>query len=186
MVWFIGQLALMVVGASVHVLVDRTPRRRTPGRVVELYLVWILVVTGTFGILAGIGHVGPTAPDVARDIGPDYIHSMFQWELGWNDIAVGALCVLCVRVANRGGWLDAAVWALGISYGGDLAGHITQYYMHHNHAPNNAWAIPVEIVIIGALVILWPVYRRLVPRAEAIVRQQRSPRDTNRDTAVVS
>ncbi len=89
---------------------------------------------------------------------------MFQWELGWNDIAVGLLCVLTFRVRNRGGWLDAAVWALAISYGGDLAGHISQYYIHDNTATNNVWAIPpAEIYIVGVAVIAWAVYRRTTP-----------------------
>lgn len=168
MVFFLIQLALMIIGAVVHILVDRSVRRRTLGRAAELVLLWILVPGGAFGILAGIGHVGPNAPEIAEGIGPDFIPSMFQWELGWNDIAVGVLGVLCFRVANRGGWLDAAVWALAISYGGDLAGHISQYYIHDNTATNNVWAIPAEIYIVGAVVIAWFVYRRTTPRSVAV------------------
>ncbi|MCK8615103.1 DUF6790 family protein [Gordonia sp. C13] len=169
MVWFLFQLALMIVGAIVHISVDRSARRRTTGRVAELVMLWILVPGGIFGILAGIGHVGPNAAEVAKDIGPDFHPGMFQWELGWNDIAVGLLCVLTFRVRNRGGWLDAAVWALAISYGGDLAGHISQYYIHDNHATDNAWAIPAEIYIVGVVVIAWVIYRRTTPRSVAIL-----------------
>lgn len=164
------QLALMILGAIVHIVVDRSASRRTTGRAAELVLLWILVPAGVFGIFAGVGHIGPDAPEIAKDIGPDFIPSMFQWELGWNDIAVGLLCVLTFRVRNRGGWLDAAVWALAISYGGDLAGHISQYYIHDNTATNNVWAIPpAEIYIVGVAVIAWAVYRRTTPRSVAIL-----------------
>lgn len=168
MVFFLVQLVVMVIGALVHIALDRSARRRSVGRAAELVLLWLLVVTGAFGIFGGVGHVGPDAPEIAKDIGPDYIPSMFQWELGWNDIAVGVLCVLCFRVRNRGGWLDAAVWALAISYGGDLAGHISQYYIHDNTATNNVWAIPVEIYIVAGAVIAWLVYRRTTPRSVAV------------------
>ncbi|MDH3005313.1 DUF6790 family protein [Gordonia alkanivorans] len=169
MVFFMIQLALMILGAIVHISVDRSARRRTTGRAAELVLLWILVPAGVFGILGGFGHVGPNAPEIAKDIGPDFIPGMFQWELGWNDIAVGLLCVLTFRVRNRGGWLDAAVWALAISYGGDLAGHISQYYIHDNTATNNVWAIPAEIYIVGVAVIAWVIYRRTTPRSVAIL-----------------
>ena len=169
MVFFLSQFALMIVGAVVHILVDRSARRRTTGRVAELVLLWVLVPAGVFGILGGIGHVGPNAAEVAKEIGPDFVPGMFQWDLGWNDIAVGILCVLTFLVRNRGGWLDAAVWALAVSYGGDLAGHISQYYIHDNHATNNAWAIPVEIYIVGVAVIAWAIHRKTTPRRESIL-----------------
>ncbi|KAF0969485.1 MULTISPECIES: DUF6790 family protein [Gordonia] len=169
MVFFLIQLALMIVGAMVHILADRSARRRTIGRNAELVLLWVLVPGGVFGVFAGFGHVGPNAPEIAKDIGPDFIPSMFQWELGWNDIAVGLICLLTFRIRNRGGWLDAAVWALAISYGGDLAGHISQYYIHDNTATNNVWAIPAEIYIVGGTVIAWAVYRRTTPRSVAVL-----------------
>lgn len=169
MVFFLIQLALMIVGAIVHILADRSARRRTIGRSAELVLLWILVPGGVFGVFGGFGHVGPNAPEIAKDIGPDFIPSMFQWELGWNDIAVGLICLLTFRIRNRGGWLDAAVWALAISYGGDLAGHISQYYIHDNTATNNVWAIPAEIYIVGGAVIAWAVYRRTTPRSVAVL-----------------
>ncbi len=59
MVFFMIQLALMILGAIVHIVVDRSASRRTTGRAAELVLLWILVPAGVFGIFAGVGHIGP-------------------------------------------------------------------------------------------------------------------------------
>lgn len=168
MVLFLVQLVLIVVGPIVHIALDRAANRRTLGRGAQLVVLWILGVIGVFSIIGGIGHIGPDAAEHAADIGPDFVPGMFQWELGWNDIAVGVVCLLALRHRNRGGWLDAAVWVFAISYTGDLIGHYTQYFMHDNHAPNNAWAIPTETVAVLGAVLAWAVFRSRISRAEAI------------------
>ncbi len=170
MTLFLTQLVLIIAGPIIHIAVDKAPTRHTLGRGAELVVLWILGVIGIFSIIGGLGHIGPQAAEHAAKIGPDFAPGMFQWELGWNDIAVGVLCVLALRLPNRGGWLDAAVWVFAISYTGDLIGHITQYVIHDNHAPYNAWAIPTETVAVAGAVIAWLLFRTRVSRREAITR----------------
>ena len=108
------------------------------------------------GLLAAFGHIGPGAADSAASIG--YAPSMFQWEVGFADLALGVLGVASFWFRDR--WLTAGVVALAISYGGDAIGHIMQYVAHDNTAPNNVWAIPSDIAqpLLGIILLL--LYRR--------------------------
>jgi uncharacterized membrane protein len=103
--YFTVQWVTLVVGFAGHVLLDRAPMRRTASRVLELAALWMLVGMGVFNLWGGFGHIGPTSDEVAASIG--YTQSMFQWELGWADMALGVLGVLCARRAHRGQWTNA-------------------------------------------------------------------------------
>jgi hypothetical protein len=72
---------------------------------------------------------------------------MFQWEIGWADIALGVLGVLCVRRSHRGGWTDATLVALAVAFFGDGIGHVMQLIEHDNLAPDNVWAIPTCFLV---------------------------------------
>lgn len=154
--FFIVQWVLILGGATIHVLVDRHRHRRTGGRVVELYLLWILAAGGAWAVFGGFGHIGPNSTEIAEQIG--YDQSMFQWEVGWGDIALGVLGIGCIW--KRDSWLTAAVVALVIMYGGDAIGHIMQYVEHDNTEPNNVWAIPSDILQPVLAVVLFAAYRR--------------------------
>lgn len=158
MVYFTAIWLTMIIGWLIHVFVDRHPDRRTSHRVIELALLWVLVGGGAWNILGGLGHIGPQSDAVARGIG--YTQSMFQWEVGWGDIAVGVLGIACAWRRLRGTWLTAAVVALAISFWGDAIGHIMQLVAHDNHAPNNVWAIPSDILLPLLAIILLVYYRR--------------------------
>lgn len=166
--FFAVQWTALVVGFAAHVLLDRSPMRRTAGRVFELAALWMLVGMGVFNLWGGFGHVGPTSDEVAASIG--YTQSMFQWEIGWADIALGVLGVLCARHAHRGQWTNATLVALTVSFYGDGIGHIMQWLGHANLAPNNVWAIPT-CFLVPALSALFVVLARrrgtFTPRAEA-------------------
>lgn len=156
--WFFTfTLATLVVGALLHTFLDRTPARRTKRRVVELWLLWFVVGGGVWAIFGGVSHLGPTSDEIARSIG--YRQSMFQWEVGWADIAVGVLGVICVW--KRDSWMTAAVVALAILYWGDAIGHIMEWVAHDNTAPSNVGAIPSDILQPLVAVILLLVYRAL-------------------------
>ena len=164
--FFFIQAGVIVIGMVVHMVLDRHGDRRTKPRLIELALLWVIVGVGAWAIVAGLGHIGPTSNSLAKQIG--YRQSMFQWEIGWADIAIGVLGVGCVW--RRDGWLDAAVIALAVSYGGDAIGHIMQYSAHNNHAGSNVWAIPSDILQPIAAVLLLILYRRTraaVPNASA-------------------
>jgi hypothetical protein len=72
---------------------------------------------------------------------------MFQWEIGWADIALGVLGVLCLRRGNRGGWTDSTLVALTVAFFGDGIGHVMQLVGHDKVAPDNVWAIPTCFLV---------------------------------------
>lgn len=155
--FFLFQTLVVLLGAVLHVFLDRNPKRRTKRRVVELFLIWFVAAGGVMAIVAGIGHIGPFSTDVAGGIG--YRPSMFQWEIGWADIAIGVVGVTCIW--KRGSWLTCAVVVLAISYWGDAIGHVMQYVAHDNMAPENVWAIPSDIVQPLINICLLVAYRHL-------------------------
>lgn len=148
---------VMFAGWIIHVFADRKPNRRTGHRVVELLLLWLLVFQGAWAAFGGLGHISGTSAALAENIG--YAPSMFQWEVGFGDIAIGVLGIGCAWRRHRDGWMTAAVVALAISFGGDAIGHIMQYVAHDNDAPANVWAIPGDIAQPLLAIILLIVYR---------------------------
>jgi len=154
--YFAFQSLVLVIGFVIHVLVDRHDDAKTKPRVVELALLWTVAGVGTWAILGGIAHIGPTSDTLAVEIG--YTQSMFQWEVGWADIAIGVLGLGAIW--KRDGWLDAAVTALAIGYGGDAIGHIMEYVAHDNAAGSNVWAIPSDIIQPLLAIVLLIAYRR--------------------------
>lgn len=156
--FFAMQWVIILGGALIHLLVDRRRRGTQPGRTVELFLLWILVFGGAWSIYGGIGHISGMSDQLAESIG--YAPSMFQWEVGWGDIALGVLGVGCAWAALRGHWLTAAVVVLTVQFGGDAIGHLVQWIKHDNTAPDNVWAIPSDIAQPLLAILLLVAYRR--------------------------
>lgn len=159
MFFFFLPYLVILVGATIHVFADRKENKKTARRVVELYLIWIVGVSGFFSIYGGIGHIGPTRAEIADMIGPGYIPSMFQWENAWADIGVGV--ALIVSVWKRNGFMTATVLIWTILYWGDAVGHVMQLVAHDNTAIANVWTIPSDFAVPLAAVVLLIVYRRL-------------------------
>lgn len=157
MVFFLIPWVITFAGWGVHVALDRHPDKRTGRRVVELLLLWVLVFGGVWALFGALGHLGPNSFEIAEGIG--YTPSMFQWEVGWADVAIGVLGIGCIRW--RDGWLNAAVVTLAVCYWGDAIGHVMQYTVHDNTAPDNVWAIPSDILGPLMAVVLLIVYRRM-------------------------
>jgi hypothetical protein len=154
--YFLLTVLIPIVGALVHIFVDKKPNRRTAPRVVELWLIWILAGTGAAGLVGAFGHVGPNSTEIAEDIG--YRQSFFQWEVGWGDFALSIVLIMCIW--KRGSFMTAAVIVLVVQYGGDAIGHIMQWVEHDNTEPGNVWAIPTDIIFPLAAAILLYYYRR--------------------------
>jgi len=161
--YFLTQWAVLIVGAAAHIALDRHPDRRTRTRIYELIALWFVVGGGAWTVLGGIGHIGPTSDDIADGIG--YTQSMFQWEVGWADIAIGAAGVACAWRANRGGWMSAAVFVVLVYFWGDGIGHIVQWSAHDNTEPMNVWAIPTDFLQPLVALVFLVLYRRTA-RAE--------------------
>ena len=160
MIFFSIPWLLTIVGFAIHAGIDKSPQRRTGVRLVELALLWLLVVGGVWALLAALGHLGPNSDEIADGIG--YAPSMFQWEVGWADAAIGVLGIGCLWMRDQ--WMTAAVVTLSICYLGDAIGHIMQYTAHDNTATNNVGAIPSDILgpvlAIGLLIALRAMQRR--------------------------
>jgi hypothetical protein len=155
--FFIFIWITLVVGFVLHVLLDRKPNRRTSRRVVELGLLWVLAGGGAWAIFGGFGHVGPNSTEIAEEIG--YEPSFFQWEVGFADIAIGVLGLMCIWL--RGSFMTAAVVALVILFGGDAIGHIMQWVAHDNTDPDNIWALPSDVLQSVLAAVLLVAYRRM-------------------------
>jgi hypothetical protein len=157
-IFFSVPFVVVIVGWLIHVLVDGVPRRRTGYRVAELLLLWMMVFFGFWAAVGGVLHMSGLSGSLAEEIG--YTQSMFQWEVGWADVAVGVLGMGCALPRFRGHWMTAAVVALAICYGGDAIGHIMEWIAHDNTADANTWAIPSDVIQPVAAIILLAVYRK--------------------------
>jgi len=147
---FLFFAAVALIGATVHLHRDSHPRSRARG--FEIFLIWWMVVAvGVAAIFGAMFHFFD-GPDTAREIGYTNGDGGFQTEVGFADLAVGVLGVLCARF--RDGFLLAAVVAVSICYLGDAYGHLHQAAIHDNHDPDNTglllWAdFIVPLVAIG-------------------------------------
>jgi hypothetical protein len=157
MIFFLTQWILLIIGWLVHFALDRSPYRRSRSRLIELALLWLLVGGGAWAILGALGHIGPYSTRTAAQIG--YLPSMFQWEVGWGDMALGVLGIGCAWRRLRGSWLTAAVVVLVIAFGGDAIGHLMQLVAHNNTAPANVWSLPSDIAQPVLAVVLLIAYR---------------------------
>lgn len=156
MIFFVLQWAVFAVALTANVFLDRHPQRRTRPRILELALLWVVVGMSVWGLIGVAGHIGPDSNQLAAQIG--YTPSMFQWEVGFGDLALCVLGIIAYWWRDR--WLTAAVVALAVSYWGDAIGHIMQYVGDNNTAPSNVWAIPSDILQPLAAIILLIAYRR--------------------------
>jgi len=152
---FLVFAAIALVGAAIHRHRDSQPR--STARTLEIFLIWWMVVAvGIAAIFGSMFHFFD-GPDTAREIGFTNGDGGFQTEVGFADLAIGVLGVLCARF--RDGFLLAAVVAVSICYLGDAYGHLHQAAIHDNHAPDNTgltlWADFIAPLVAIALYTLW-------------------------------
>jgi hypothetical protein len=147
---FLFFAAIALIGAAIHA--HRGSQLRSTARTLEIFLIWWMVVAvGIAAIFGAMFHFFD-GPDTAREIGYTNGDGGFQTEVGFADLAIGVLGVLCARF--RDGFLLAAVIAVSICYLGDAYGHLHQAAIHDNHAPDNTglvlWAdFIAPLVAIG-------------------------------------
>ncbi len=169
--FFAIQWIVMIVGAAIHIAMDRRRHGHRPGRAVELGLLWVMVFGGGYAIWGGVGHASGGSNQLAESIG--YAPSMFQWEVAWGDIALGLLGVGCAWKALRGHWMTAAVVVLTVQFGGDAIGHLMQWVANDNSAPDNVWALPSDVLQPAVAILLLMAYRhgrgRLVAATDRVV-----------------
>lgn len=156
-VFFLG---IMLIGALIHLAVTKEPR--TTERVLSVFLLWALIVTGLQGVLAFVGHVF-FGPAVAKSIGwPP--NNPFQFEVGIANLSLGFLGLACIW--RRDFWLPTIVMAT-VFYWGAAYGHIDQIIRFQNYAPNNAGAALYSDIITPLILIgLYTVASILHGRSE--------------------
>lgn len=151
---FLVFAAIALIGAAIHHHRDTQPR--SAARTLEIFLIWWMVVAvGVSAVFGSMFHFFD-GPNTAREIGFTNGDGGFQTEVGFADLAVGVLGILCFRF--RDGFLLAAIVAVSICYLGDFYGHLHQTAIHDNHAPDNTglllWSdfiIPVVAIALYAL-----------------------------------
>lgn len=160
-----------LIVAAVQLYRDKEPRTRA--RIVQIFLLWILVIDIGIGLVFGfIGHTvfaDRTAASIGWPAG-----NPFQTEVAIANLAFGTLGILCYWFRGQF-WtatvIGASVWLLG-----DAVGHIYQIIVAQNYAPNNAGAalffqaIGVPLILIALLVYYRYAGEREPRRAAARVR----------------
>jgi hypothetical protein len=104
-----------------------------PVRTLEIFLVWWMVVAVGIAVIFGAMFHFFNGPTTAQEIGFTNGDDGFQTEVGFADLAIGVLGVLCARF--RDGFMLAAAIAVSIAYLDDAYGHLHQAAIHDNHAP---------------------------------------------------
>ena len=169
MLFFFFFIVSLIV-AAVHLYRDKEPR--TGARIVQIFLLWLLVIDVGIGLIFGfIGHT-VFADRAAASIGWP-AGNPFQTEVAIANLAFGTLGTLCYWFRAEF-WsatvIGASVWQLG-----DAVGHIQQIIIAQNYSPNNAGAaLFFNDIVIPLILIALLVYRRYAgghePRAAARVR----------------
>ena len=151
---FLFFVVIALVGAAIHL--HRDSRPRSAARTLEIFLVWWMVVAIGIGSIFGAMFHFFDGPSTAREIGYTNGDGGFQTEVGFADLAIGVLAVLCIWFRDR--FLLAAVLVVSISYLGDAYGHLHQEAIHDNHDPDNTglvlWADFIQPLVAIALYAL--------------------------------
>jgi hypothetical protein len=148
-------LILGIIGALIILGVQFYSKRfLTLKRIVEIFLLSLLVITVGFGSLwAFIGHAF-FANQVASYIGWAS-GSPFQMEVAFTNLAFGVLGLLCFKI--RGNFWTATVIGVSVFYLGAAIGHVSNMFSTSNYSAGNVGAdlvlnILVPLLLIGLLV----------------------------------
>jgi Family of unknown function (DUF6790) len=146
-------LVLGLVVGAVHVYLDKQPRTR--GRVAEIFLLWMLVITaGLASVSAFIAHTvfaDATAASIGWPAG-----NPFQSEVAVANLAVGILGILCYWM--RGNFWIATVIGFSVWWLGDAVVHIRSIVVDANYAPNNAGVTFYLDILVPVFLIALLVY----------------------------
>ena len=147
------QLAVTAISIGVHLYNTRNGQRKES--VVEIITIYVIGLSGWFGIMSGLfGHI-IYADEVAASIGWP-LNSGFQMELGFASIGIGLVGFLSFW--NRAYWLPAILMRLIFGWGAGFT-HILHITQHDNLSPSNTGIVlywdfiwPVISIILYLLV----------------------------------
>jgi Family of unknown function (DUF6790) len=160
----LNSLFLLVLGlvvGAVHVYLDKQPR--TKGRVAEIFLLWLLVIsvglTSVFAFIAHTVFADATAASIGWPAG-----NPFQSEVAVANLAVGILGILCYWI--RGNFWIATVIGFSVWWLGDAVVHIRSIVVEANYAPNNAGVTFYLDILVPVMLIALLVYYLYATRHE--------------------
>jgi hypothetical protein len=142
-------LVLGLVVGAIHLYLDKQPR--TKGRVAEIFLLWMLVITvGVLSVFFFISHT-LLAKTTAQSIGWP-AGNPFQSEVAMANLAIATLGILCYWM--RGSFWVATVIAFSVQWLGAAVVHIREIVVAADYAPNNAGMtlyldILIPVILIG-------------------------------------
>jgi hypothetical protein len=146
-------LVLGLVVGAIHLYLDKQPR--TKGRVAEIFLLWMLVITvGVLSVFFFISHT-LLAKTTAQSIGWP-AGNPFQSEVAVANLAVGILGILCYWM--RGNFWIATVIGFSVWWLGDAVVHIRSIVVDANYAPNNAGVTFYLDILVPVLLIALLIY----------------------------
>ena len=156
MLFLLCFLLALVIGAA-HLYLDKQPR--TKGRLVETFLLWLLVVN--VGIASVLTFIGDAffADKMATSLGWP-AGNPFQSLVAVANLSVGVLGILCYWI--RGNFWVATVIAFSVWWLGAGTVHIRDTVVSANYAPNNAGVtVYMDILVPIILIALLTYYERL-------------------------
>ena len=125
------QLAVTIISISVHLLAMRNTNRKES--ILEIITIYVIGLSGWFGIMSGLfGHI-IYADEVASGIGWP-LNSGFQMELGFASIGIGLVGFL--GFWNRAYWLPFVLMKFIFGWGAGYT-HILHMIQHNNFSPSN-------------------------------------------------
>jgi hypothetical protein len=140
-------LILGLVVGVIHLYLDK--QSRTNGRVAQIFLLWLLVITVGVLSLLFFSHT-IWAKSSAQSIGWP-AGNPFQSEVAVANLSVGILGILCYWI--RGNFWAATVIGFSVWWLGDSVVHIRSIVVESNYAPNNA-GITLYLDILVPLILI--------------------------------
>jgi hypothetical protein len=160
MLFLICFVLALVIGA-VHLYLDKQPR--TKARVVEIFLLWLLVIcVGIASIFTFIGDAF-FADMMAASLGFP-AGNPFQSEVAVANLSVGILGILCYWI--RGNFWVATVIGFSVWWLGAAVVHIRDIVVSANYAPNNAGVTLYMDILAPVILIALLVYYERVSKNE--------------------
>jgi hypothetical protein len=146
-------LVLGLVVGAIHLYLDKQPR--TKGRVAEIFLLWMLVITvGVLSVFFFISHT-LLAKTTAQSIGWP-AGNPFQSEVAVANLTIATLGILCYWM--RGSFWVATVIAFSVQWLGAAVVHIREIVVAADYAPNNAGMTLYLDILIPVILIALLVY----------------------------
>jgi hypothetical protein len=163
-------LILGLVVGVIHLYLDKQPR--TKGRVAEIFLLWMLVITvGVLSVLFFISHT-LLAKTTAQSIGWP-AGNPFQSEVAVANLTIATLGILCYWI--RGNFWVATVIAFCVQWLGAAVVHIREILVAADYAPNNAGMTLYLDILIPVILIALLIYYEHVRSDEPAMTPMEPP-----------